>query len=58
MRAGGLILYVHGLASCGWGEKSRALAHFDVVVEDGGNHRVENFPDYLPRIAAFLSEGP
>jgi hypothetical protein len=58
MRAAGLILHAHGFAGCGWGEKSRARARFDVVVEEGGNHRVDNFSDYLPRIAASLAEGP
>jgi hypothetical protein len=29
-----------------------------VIVEQGGNHRFENLPDYLPRIAAFLEAKP
>ncbi len=50
-----LVLLQTGDELLDWRVAASALAPFDVVVDEGGSHRVENFPDYLPRIAAFLA---
>jgi hypothetical protein len=52
-----LVLLQTGDELLDWRVAAAALAPFDVVVEHGGSHRMENFPDYLPRIAAFLAAG-
>jgi hypothetical protein len=52
-----LVLLQTGDEILDWRIAATALAPFDVVVEHGGSHRMEDFPEYLPRIATFLAGG-
>ena len=49
-----LVLLQTGDEVLDWRLAADRLDRFEVVVEEGGNHRFENLPDHLPRIAAFL----
>lgn len=49
-----LVLLQTGDEVLDWRLAADRLRRFEVVVEDGGNHRFENLADHLPRIAAFL----
>ncbi len=51
-----LVLLQTGDDVLDWRLAADQLSRFEVVVEEGGNHRFENLPDHLPRIAAFLGE--
>jgi len=51
-----LVLLQTGDEVLDWRLAAERLGRFEVVVEEGGNHRFENLSDHLPRIAAFLGE--
>jgi predicted esterase YcpF (UPF0227 family) len=53
-----LVLLQTGDEVLDWQVAAQRLARFEVIVEQGGNHRFENLPDYLPRIPAFLEAKP
>lgn len=49
-----LVLLQTGDEVLDWRLAAERLGRFEVVVEEGGNHRFEDLPDHLRRIAAFL----